>query len=275
MPSLSQEALSLALDVEVISIGNELLIGKVENTNAYWLAKQLTSLGATVRRITIIQDTVDEIASAINEASIRRACFIITTGGLGPTFDDKTFQGIGKVLNQKLIINPEAYDMVKQKCLEYAEKAGTKNECEMTPPRIKMAIFPEGTRPVVNPFGTAPALYAKIREANLFALPGIPAEMKAIFNHTIAPILKSDAGQNVFRECSIFTDYIAESKLAPLIDRVMADHLGVYIKSHPLGCNKGELHLTIFEKEDKSTNMLEKAAEQLKALILVNGGIIC
>ena len=91
--------------VELICIGNELLIGKTLNTNAHWLAKRITSLGLKVRRITTVEDSLEEISSAIKEALLRKPRFIITTGGLGPTFDDKTLEGIAKALNLELKVN--------------------------------------------------------------------------------------------------------------------------------------------------------------------------
>ena len=106
-------------------------------------------LGANVKRVTVIQDTIEEIANTINEAIARKPQFIVTTGGLGPTFDDKTLQGIAKALNRKLEVNPKALAMVKQRTEEYAKKRGLPTEIELTPPRVKMATLPEKTE-VVN-----------------------------------------------------------------------------------------------------------------------------
>lgn len=92
----------MTVDLEIICIGNELLIGKVKDTNAHYLAKQITKLGANVKRVTVIQDTIQEISSSVCEAFARKPQIIVTTGGLGPTFDDKTLQGIAKALNRKL-----------------------------------------------------------------------------------------------------------------------------------------------------------------------------
>ena len=89
----------MTVDLEIVCVGNELLIGKIKDTNAHYLAKQATQLGANVKRVTVIQDTLAEIASTICEAIARKPQFIVTTGGLGPTFDDKTLQGIAKALN--------------------------------------------------------------------------------------------------------------------------------------------------------------------------------
>ena len=91
---------TVTVNIEIICVGNELLIGKVQNTNAYWLAKQATQLGANVSRETTIQDQIEEIGNCIVEAIDRKPQFIVTTGGLGPTFDDKTLEGIAKGLNR-------------------------------------------------------------------------------------------------------------------------------------------------------------------------------
>ena len=112
----------------------------------------------------------------------------------------------------------------------------------------------------------------------LFALPGVPMEMEAIFEETIAPLIKQAVGSSVFCEKSIFVDNIFESRLAPLIDKVMSDNLGVYIKSHPMRTeNKPyvELHLTITASQEQTPNQkLSKAAEELTGLIEADGGVV-
>ena len=185
----------MSTTIEIICVGNELLIGKVKDTNAHYLAKQATQLGANVKRVTVIQDTIPEIASAICEAIARKPKFIITTGGLGPTFDDKTLQGLGKAIGQELEVNPEALAMVKQKCVEYAKKRGLSTDIELTPPRVKMATLPKKTKLVNNPIGTAPGVRFDMQETVLFILPGVPVEMEAIFSETIAPLIKQAVGR--------------------------------------------------------------------------------
>jgi len=96
------------LVLEIISVGNELLIGKISNINARWIAERATTLGFDVRRIVTVKDDVDEIASAVQEAIQRHPRFIITTGGLGPTFDDKTLEGVAKGTGRKLEVNHQA-----------------------------------------------------------------------------------------------------------------------------------------------------------------------
>ena len=265
----------MTVDVEVICAGNELLIGKVQNTNAHWLSLQATALGANVKRVTVIQDVVAEIASALNEALARQPRFIVMTGGLGPTFDDKTFQGIAAALNRKLRVDETALKMVKERMQAYFEKRGITEPVEMTPPRLKMAMFPEGTDVIANPVGTAPALHVKVGCTDAYSLPGVPGEMEAIFNQTIAPAIRQAVGCAGFFEQSLFV-LEAESKLAPLIEAVMRDNPGVYIKSHPLAAEdrpRVELHLSMLSSQaGSSCEMLSHAAKQLSELIVANGG---
>lgn len=128
----------MTVNIEIICIGNELLIGKIQNTNAHWLATKATQLGANVKRITVIQDNILEIAATINEAKARNPQFIITTGGLGPTFDDVTLQGVAAALNSPLEVNPAALELVKQRTIQYLRKRGLPTEVDLTPPRVKM-----------------------------------------------------------------------------------------------------------------------------------------
>jgi len=262
-------------EMEIICVGNELLIGKIPNTNAQWLAKKSTNLGITVKRITVIADNVDEIANEIQETLRRKPKFIITTGGLGPTFDDKTLEGIAKALNLKLEVNQKALQRVKEKYETYAKKTGTQTT-ELTQPQIKMATNPEKTQSIPNPIGTAPGVKANLEETILIALSGVPSEMQAIFKRTISPLLKQTSRGNAFHEKGIYADNIMESNLAPLIDKAMQDNPSIYIKSHPRGAEKKphlEIHLSITAKDnEKPEEKLQKTANQLTRLIKKNKG---
>jgi molybdenum cofactor synthesis domain-containing protein len=265
----------MTLEMEIICVGNELLIGKTLNTNAQWLSKQATALGLNVKRITVVSDDVDEIANVIRETLKRKPQFTITSGGLGPTFDDRTLEGIAKALNRKLVINKEALIKVREKYEAYAREKGTE-KVELTPPRIKMATLPEKTEPIHNPVGTAPGVLAYLEENLLIALPGVPSEMKAIFHETVAVLLRPVSGDRAFYEKSIYADDVMESSLAPLIGKVMIDNPGVYIKSHPRGGeNKPhiEIHLYITTREaEKSEEELQKVIRQLSSAIRKIGG---
>ncbi|MDH5437780.1 MAG: nicotinamide mononucleotide deamidase-related protein [Candidatus Bathyarchaeota archaeon] len=261
--------------IEIICIGNELLIGKTLNTNARWLAKRITALGLKTHRITIIGDSIEEISNALREAIQRNPHFIITTGGLGPTFDDKTLEGIAMALERKLAIRDQALKMIEEKYRQYVEE-GRMERAELTPPHIKMARLPEGAKPIFNPVGTAPAVIIKHDDITVIALPGVPSEMKGIFDESVAPLLKEAAGEVTFFETSLDVTGMMEPAVAPLIDRVMHDNPYVYIKSHPKGeetVSHLELHLsTTAEETDLAKKRVGKALIQLSELIQEKGG---
>jgi nicotinamide-nucleotide amidase len=263
--------------MEIIGIGNELLIGKTLNTNAHWLAKRATTFGTKVKRITVVADDVNEIASVVCETLERKPKLIITTGGLGPTFDDKTLEGIAKALNRKLEVNEKALKMVREKYETYYRE-GKMERVELTPARIKMATLPEGAQLLSNPVGTAPGAVMHLEGTFLIALPGVPAEMEAIFEESVAPLIRKEAGELTFFETSIYANGIMESALAPLIDKTMHDNPRVYIKSHPKGEERKphiEIHFSTTAKSSKTAkNRLGKAIIQLSELVQKDGGKI-
>ncbi|MEJ2243341.1 MAG: molybdopterin-binding protein [Candidatus Bathyarchaeota archaeon] len=160
-------------------MGNELLIGKTLNTNAQWLTKRVTALGLTVKRVTVVGDNLPDISMAIKEAIQRKPIFVLTTGGLGPTFDDMTLEGLAQALGCQTIVDDQALKMVTEKYRIYAQKTKVE-EIKLTSHRVKMAKIPECSEPVANPVGTAPGVMIKHKEVTIFALPGVPSEMKGI-----------------------------------------------------------------------------------------------
>jgi len=269
------EGENLPIHAELLCVGNELLIGKTLNTNAQWLAKRLTTLGLEVKRITTIGDNIEEIAETLKEALQRKPKILITTGGLGPTFDDKTLEGIAKALNRSLEINQEAYKMVEEKYRTYV-KEGKIEKFELTPHRVKMAKLPEDSKPLPNPIGTAPGVLLRHKGIIIIALPGVPSEMKAIFDESVAALVRKQAQNVTFFETSIYVDGIVESEIAPLIDEVMRDNPYVYIKSHPKGVKKKphiEIHLSTTAKDSTTAKKrITKTLMQISDLIRVKGG---
>jgi len=155
---------------------------------------------------------------------------------------------------------------------------GRMEKAELTPPRIKMATLPEGSKPLPNPVGTAPGVILEYGGKTLIALPGVPSEMKAIFEESVVPLLRRAAGNKTFFETSLEAKGIVESEIAPLIDQTMHSNPYVYIKSHPKGEEKVpllELHLsTTAEDSKEARNRLSKALIQISELIQGKGGKI-
>ncbi len=245
--------------IEIISIGNELLLGNTVNTNASWIATRATSEGALVTRITTIGDRLVEITKAIRESLRRRPNYIITTGGIGPTFDDMTIKAVAKAVSRKLEVNPTALAMIKQ---HYSNRFS--GPVKITKPRLKMAILPVNGIPIANPVGTAPGVLVKTKQTSIFCLPGVPPEARAIFRKTIAAQIRLGTGSR-YVERWLRVLGVMESTLAPLIDQAMKRWPDVYIKSHPRGF-EGErtphvdLHFSKFSSSSKQTGKEVEAA---------------
>ena len=221
----------MSCTVEILSVGNELLLGNTVNTNASWIAAQVTSLGGQVCRITAVADNLEEISKAIREAIRRKPNFIITTGGIGPTFDDMTLKAVARALRVRLKLDKIAVTMIRE---HYARRF-PKRRISLTRPRLKMASIPSGSMPITNPVGTAPAVRISVHGTEIFCLPGVPREAKAIFRDSLSKAISAKAGGTKFLEKWITVQGLMESRLAPIIDNVMRKFPGVYIKSHPRG----------------------------------------
>lgn len=233
-----------------MSVGNELLLGNTINTNACWLATQVTSLGGSVTRITTVQDNLKEISTAVLESLGRRPDILITTGGIGPTFDDMTLMGVARALKMPVRVNPAAVQMIRE---HYARRFPGR-KLILTKPRLKMAQLPIRGIPVRNPVGTAPAVSLISGETQIFCLPGVPKEAKAIFRESVSTAVRAISRGAVFAETWLSVHGVMESVLAPMIDRAMRRWPGVYIKSHPRGIEASgrphiELHFSMSASE--------------------------
>src|SRR5918911_1626654 len=145
------------VNVEIVIIGNEVLLGMVQDTNSNYLCRVLRGMGGRVRHIAILRDEADAIADEIRAALGRRTDLLFTGGGLGPTDDDLTLAAIAQALGRRLDIDPEARAFVERRYSELAAQ-GYVSSPAMTEARLKMARLPEGARIIDNPIGAAPAV---------------------------------------------------------------------------------------------------------------------
>ncbi|MFQ6116327.1 MAG: competence/damage-inducible protein A, partial [bacterium] len=190
------------MKVEIISIGDELLIGQVINTNAAYLAKHLTNLGLQVAWITTVGDQAEELKSALAIA-MERSDIVITTGGLGPTHDDITKTVAAEYFESGLVFRPEILERLKRAFEMRGLKMAAINE--------EQAQVPEKAKIISNRMGSAPGLLFEKNGKKCFILPGVPSEMKAICEETIFPMLKGQ-GQAVLQK-TVRTTGIPESTL--------------------------------------------------------------
>ncbi len=263
--------LAAGYDAWIISVGNELLIGSVVNSNMAWLGRRLTYLGFRVRGGLVVPDVVEDIAWAFRTAAERGARVVVSTGGLGPTFDDKTAEGLARAMGVPLRLNREALEMIREK---YGEKG-----LPLTEHRVKMAMLPEGSTPIPNPVGTAPGVQARLLNSLVFLLPGVPSEMKAMFEGYVEPLLRKVGPKLYFVERRLTSRGLPESEAAPLIDEVLRRHPKVYVKSHPRGAELGVpilvLHITASgPSEEEARREVESAVKELARMLASKGAAV-
>ncbi|HWN98536.1 MAG TPA: molybdopterin-binding protein [Blastocatellia bacterium] len=216
--------------VEIIVVGNEVLLGQVQDTNSSYLCRMVRERGGLVRHIAVVRDEIDAISDALKASLIRRAGLILSCGGLGPTDDDLTLAGIARATGRELELNQTARDIIERRYTGLASD-GFVESSEMNDARLKMARLPEGALAVENPVGSAPGVTLEAGGARIVALPGVPAELKAIVEGPLQALISETFGSAGYCEREIIVNCGDESQLAPVLRDVAAANPQVYVKS--------------------------------------------
>ncbi len=196
--------------LEIITIGTELLLGEIQDTNSTYIARTLRDHGIDIYRINTIGDNTGRIASAIQEA-LSRADIIITTGGLGPTVDDPTRQAVAEATDCPLTYRTDLWEQIVARFEIYGHKPTENNK--------RQAYIPEGALPVFNPVGTAPCFIVESQESYVICLPGVPREMERILHDSIIPFLtkRFDLKSQTIKAVVLHTASMGESTIDDLI----------------------------------------------------------
>lgn len=170
---------------EIITIGTEILLGEIVDTNTRYIARTLRSLGVDLYRTITIGDNVDRIASAISH-SMERANIVITTGGLGPTVDDPTREAVAKAIGVETEFREDLWQQVVETIGRYGRKPSENQK--------RQAYVPKGAIGLRNPVGTAPCFIVETEKNAVISLPGVPAEMEHILHESVIPYLQKRFG---------------------------------------------------------------------------------
>ncbi|MDQ7091128.1 MAG: molybdopterin-binding protein [Methylococcales bacterium] len=197
--------------VEIFSQGEEVITGQVADTNAAWLSSHLISLGFEVSRHTAVGDNLNDLTVLLQEIASRSAC-CLCTGGLGPTTDDLTREAVSNAFDTPLIIDPIA--------LENIQTYFQKREKKMAEVNRQQAFFPRGATRIDNPWGTAPAFSFKYEQCLFIFLPGVPFEMRNLFNEKIKAILTTDFTLTPQPLITLKTFGIGESELQSCLNQL-------------------------------------------------------
>jgi len=196
------------MKLDIISIGDELLIGQTLNTNAHWISKEMNAIGFAIREHVSIADTAEAILGAVENA-FQNTDVILVTGGLGPTKDDLTMPVLNSYFGGDLVRDEKVY--------RHIEKLITSRGYVMNKNNQDQAIVPDSCRVVHNAYGTAPGLWFEKDGKVLVAMPGVPYETKAMITDTVIPWLKTKYELPEIINQMVYTQGLPESMLAEII----------------------------------------------------------
>ena len=252
-----------SVNVEIIATGDELIFGRILDTNSNWIAKRVAEMGASLRRVTTIGDEPELIASTIKDALLRDAHFIIVTGGLGPSADDLTVDSIGMALGRKPIINEEGAGKIEA----VYKKRGITDQATINRGR-RMARVLKGSTPLQNPVGFAVGMAVEAGGKTICTLPGVPDEMKSMFDTHVAPMIESQA-TSVFL-AKTYNISMVWKKFFPIYRKMQEDYPDIYIKNAATppveGEDREEVH-TIKVDFVLEAATPEEAAEKMDAFL--------
>ena len=197
---------------EIITIGDELLIGQVVDTNSAWIGQKLNKIGIEVLRIVSIRDREDEILEAIDNA-MKRVNIVLVTGGLGPTKDDITKQTLCKYFHTRLVFSEEVFENIKRVL------AG---KIPMNALNKGQAMVPEGCTVINNPVGSASVSWFERNDRVLVSMPGVPQEMKVVMTESILPKLHEKFQTDVIMHQTFLVQHYPESVLAEKLETVIS-----------------------------------------------------
>jgi molybdopterin-biosynthesis enzyme MoeA-like protein len=216
--------------VEIVSAGNEVLLGDVLDSNSHRLCRLVTALGGAVTRAVLVRDDLDALAAEVRGVLPREPALAFTVGGLGPTADDMTLAGLALGLGVRLELHPEAERLVREAYAGFAAR-GLVPFAEMNESRRRMARLPRGAYPVRNPVGGAPGVVTVVGPTTFVSLPGVPEELAAIVDQSLDAVFAPIFQAAHYEERTLVVDLQDESAIADILAGVEAAHPAVYVKS--------------------------------------------
>src|SRR4030065_1986017 len=225
---------------EIITIGTEILLGEIVDTNAYFLARSLRDAGIDLYRKTTVGDNVRRIARAIQQA-LERCDIILTTGGLGPTVDDPTREAVAQAVGVNTEYHPELWEQIEARFHRYGRKPTENNR--------RQAFIPQGAKAIENPVGTAPIFILEHQSHVIISLPGVPREMEYLMEHEVIPYLRQHYDMHaIIKTRVLHTVGVGESQ----IDDLIGDLEQLSNPTVGLAAHSGQVDVRITAKSDSA-----------------------
>jgi nicotinamide-nucleotide amidase len=250
--------MSSQVNSELISIGTEILLGEITDTNSVYLAKALRDVGINVFYMTSVGDNRQRIADVIRTA-MKRSNLVITCGGLGPTVDDMTRQAVADATDRRLEFHQGLFDQIAERFKSFRSTMSENNR--------QQAFLPVGAICIENPVGTAPSFAVEHNGSMIISLPGVPREMKFLMAEKVLPLLREKYDLGVIKARVLHTAGIGESSLDDLIGRPLLE------ASNPtvgLAAHNGQVDVRITAKADtveEADSLIATVENELRARV--------
>jgi len=255
--------IKIDMQAEIITIGDEILIGQILDTNSKWIAKELNKIGITVYQITSIQDNKEHILKALKEAQ-NNADIVIITGGLGPTNDDITKYTLTEYFEDTLVLNNEI--------VEHIKTLFAKINYPFTEINKNQALMPKSCIPLKNELGTAAGMWFENKNKVVIVMPGVPYEMRGLMTKKVLPKLKKTYKLKFILHKTIQTYGMGESVLAEKIES-WENNLPSFIKLAYLP-SFGKVRLRLSAKGNNKQELEDKVNNEAKKLLKIIPEII-
>ncbi|MEA1978926.1 MAG: CinA family nicotinamide mononucleotide deamidase-related protein [Chloroflexota bacterium] len=239
------------MEAEIITIGTELLLGELVDTNTRTIARALREIGLDLYRTSTVGDNIDRIAEEV-QASMQRADAVITTGGLGPTIDDPTREGIAKACGVETVFVPELWQQIEERFSGFGSVPTENNR--------RQAFIPAGSIPIENPVGTAPGFIVETDRSVVISMPGVPAEMQYLLANDVIPYLKQRLDlKSIIKSRIVRTAGIGESMLDQIIEDLEKLHNPtVGLSAHP---GRVDIRITAKAKTNQEADKMISSVE--------------
>jgi nicotinamide-nucleotide amidase len=253
---MSEVELVVSMEIELVTIGTELLLGLTVDTNGAEIARALAARGIRVSRRTSVADRPDEIRAAVTEA-LQRTGAVLTTGGLGPTRDDVTKKVVAELFGAPLEFDQSVWADLLERFARLQRKPAASNRSQ--------AEVPRGATVLRNRWGTAPGLWLEGGPGLAIMLPGVPFEMRKLVEHEVVPRLAAKAGSSVIRSLVVRTSGLPESSLAERIGEIETEIAPLTLAYLP-GLDGVDLRLSAWDlAPDEADRRLRLAGDLLRA----------
>ncbi len=209
--------------VEIFSIGTELVYGRIQDTNSFWVAQQVVNLGAHVRRVTQLTDDFEDVTAAFRASVARGTDLAIMSGGLGPTPDDLTTAALAEVAGATQVVDEAVV-------ADYMVRRNIPNREDVPPNLERMALVPSTAQVLLNPVGWAPCVVLDVDATTFVAMPGPPKEMEAVFLRHVVSYVSEHYQVKTATQRVLIDGY--ESAVAPYFQELMKQYPGSYVKGY-------------------------------------------